>query len=268
MSSYIPNILVQSFHSARDYFTPVLTTSQFIEKGQITPEEFVVAGDYLVRMSPGWKWVRGDTERLKAYLPSDKQYLMMRNITCHTRVKHIESEHELHTNNIIMDPTFEDISTRLPPSPSTTVSDTSSEDSEEYGDLMTTPLPPPIETAAIKKDETRFYELTIVYDNYYRTPRIFLRGETHTGIPLGPCEIMEDIMQDYVNKTATLESHPHTGLPYISIHPCRHAQTMKRIIDTISSPPSVQLYMFIFLKFIGSMIPTLDYDLSMPITIA
>jgi ubiquitin-like-conjugating enzyme ATG3 len=224
-------------------------------------------------MSPGWKWIRGDTERLKPYLPPDKQYLMMRNITCHTRAKHIESLHELHTNNIIMDPTHEDISTRvLPSSPTTTVSDTSSEDSEDYGDLMTTPPPvpasPAIATMVKTNDETRFYELTLVYDNYYRTPRIFLRGETHTGIPLGPGEIMEDIMQDYVNKTATLETHPHNGLSYISIHPCRHAQTMKRIIDTISSPPSVQLYMFIFLKFIGSMIPTLDYDLSMPISVA
>jgi hypothetical protein len=60
MASFIPNILVSKFQSAREYLTPVLTTSQFYEKGQLTPEEFVAAGEYLIRLSPTWKWGRGD----------------------------------------------------------------------------------------------------------------------------------------------------------------------------------------------------------------
>ncbi len=70
----IPNILVSGFHSAREYLMPVLTTSQFYEKGQLTPEEFVNAGEYLIRMSPHWSWGAGDASRAKAYLPTDKQY--------------------------------------------------------------------------------------------------------------------------------------------------------------------------------------------------
>ena len=35
---------------------PVLKESQFAEKGVLTPEEFVVAGDNLVYKCPTWEW--------------------------------------------------------------------------------------------------------------------------------------------------------------------------------------------------------------------
>ena len=37
------------FKSTREYFTPVLTQSAFYDKGMLTPDEFVRAGDHLVR---------------------------------------------------------------------------------------------------------------------------------------------------------------------------------------------------------------------------
>lgn len=77
-------------------------------------------------------------------------------------------------------------------------------------------------------------------------------------------------MQDYVAKTATIESHPHTGEAYLSIHPCRHAQTMRRLVETMISSgdiPPVELYLFIFLKFINSMIPTIEYDNTLSVSI-
>jgi ubiquitin-like-conjugating enzyme ATG3 len=109
--------------------------------------------------------------------------------------------------------------------------------------------------------------LSIVYDNYYRTPRVYLKGYSSSGSALKPEEMMEDIVQDYAGKTATMEMHPH--LPsdgiYVSIHPCRHAETMKRILegvagDNMQSLPTVESYLFFFLKFIASMIPTIEYD--------
>lgn len=37
-----------------------------------------------------------------------------------------------------------------------------------------------------------------------------------------PEEIFEDIMQDYVNRTVTMEDHPHLkGVRHASIHPCQ-----------------------------------------------
>ena len=48
------------------------------------------------------------------------------------------------------------------------------------------------------------------------------------------------------------------------------AQTMKRILDTMmdgGDSPGVELYLFIFLKFIASVIPTMEYDLTVPVTV-
>jgi ubiquitin-like-conjugating enzyme ATG3 len=44
------------FHGVREYLTPVLTESSFEEKGLLTPEEFVKAGDLLVYKCPTWRW--------------------------------------------------------------------------------------------------------------------------------------------------------------------------------------------------------------------
>lgn len=125
----------------------------------------------------------------------------------------------------------------------------------------------------------RSYTVSICYDKYYQTPRVYLRGFSESGVPLTPDEMLEDVMQDYAQKTATIDPHPHEGAaagPTLSIHPCRHAAVMKRIIDSLVaeadaaaaaagpdaqvSLPAVESYLFIFLKFIASMIPTIEYD--------
>lgn len=307
MTSYIPNILVSKFNSGREYLTPVLTTSQFYEKGQITPDEFVSAGDYLVRLSPTWSWARGDNLRSKSYLPPDKQFLLLKSAPCRRRVGACSRDD--HDHDIISMFASEEVVPVLPTSPATVSSvrsihtadhiDTLEHGSgsgsrraslrsnrhsigseDEYGDLtqFIEPVLNVIDTAAATPagttvDEIRTYELTIVYDNYYRTPRVYLRGFANDGRPLGAIETMEDIMQDYINKTATIEPHPHTGVQYMSIHPCRHAATMKRILDVMITNndgrlPSVNMYMFLFIKFIGSMIPTIEYDNTMPISVS
>jgi ubiquitin-like-conjugating enzyme ATG3 len=111
----------------------------------------------------------------------------------------------------------------------------------------------------------RMYTLAIVYDKYYRTPRVYLQGFTPSGQALTPGQMMEDIVQDYAGKTATMESHPHLpdGGIYVSIHPCRHAATMQRLLQACTdgaTAPTVTSYMTYFLKFITSMIPTIEYD--------
>lgn len=279
MTSFIPNILVSGFNSAREYLTPILTTSQFYEKGQLTPEEFVDAGEYLIRMSPTWKWARGDASRAKTYLPPDKQFLILSSAPCRRRVATVSSEaHDDH--DIISMFASEVVLPGLPVSPLSVLGS-----NDEYGDIThfaepylhvtdtastaTAPVP---DTKSDTSAIDRSYEITIVYDNYYRTPRVYLCGFTNEGRPLSSIETMEDIMQDYVHKTATIEAHPHSGLHYVSIHPCRHSETMKRILDVMiannnGKHPPVQMYMFLFLKFIGSMIPTIEYDNTLPISI-
>ena len=121
---------------------------------------------------------------------------------------------------------------------------------------------------------TRSYDVSITYDNYYRTPRVYLKGYDEDGAPLSAEAMLEDVMQDYANRTATIETHPHApeAGPHISIHPCRHAQAMKRILDALTAAgapvPPVEHYLFIFLKFIASIVPTIEYDYTVPVKVA
>src|ERR1700761_4826580 len=98
-----------------------------------------------------------------------------------------------------------------------------------------------------------------------------------------------------LSQTVTVEVHPYLGIPHASIHPCKHAAVMKKIVDqlnaaattaatqqqtstnhsdsdtttntmtmnttmntaTTTSSIDVSQYLFIFLKFMSSVIPTI-----------
>jgi ubiquitin-like-conjugating enzyme ATG3 len=100
-------------------------------------------------------------------------------------------------------------------------------------------------------------------------------GYDSSGQPLSTEEMMQDVMQDYANKTVTMERHPHLQSSlHASIHPCRHAQVMKTILANLThskdgapdpAPPQVETYLFIFLKFVSSIIPTINYDFTMDV---
>lgn len=84
-----------------------------------------------------------------------------------------------------------------------------------------------------KQSQGRRYDLSITYDFYYQTPRLWLLGYNEGGQLLTQEEIFEDIMAEYAHKTVTYEAHPHMAYKNASIHPCNHAKVMKKIIDTI-----------------------------------
>ncbi|KAJ8921046.1 hypothetical protein NQ315_015842 [Exocentrus adspersus] len=111
---------------------------------------------------------------------------------------------------------------------------------------------------------TRTYDLHITYDKYYQTPRLWLTGYNEKHQPLTEEELYEDVNKDYVMKTVTMETHPHLSVPKMaSVHPCRHAEVMKHIIETVmegGGELGVHMYLIIFLKFMQSVIPTIEYD--------
>ncbi len=72
--------------SVREQITPVLKESAFLERGVLTPEEFVRAGDQLVGCCSSWHWGSGDQAKMKDYLPADKQFLYTRGVPCYQRV--------------------------------------------------------------------------------------------------------------------------------------------------------------------------------------
>ena len=88
--------------------------------------------------------------------------------------------------------------------------------------------------------------------------------------PLKQLQIFEDISQDHARKTATFETFPHLNNSFVTIHPCKHASVMKKIIENMeeSLPESekksggirVDQYLMVFLKFMSCAMPTMDYD--------
>jgi ubiquitin-like-conjugating enzyme ATG3 len=48
-------------------------------------------------------------------------------------------------------------------------------------------------------------------------------------------QVLEDVSEEHARKTITLDPHPHLAVSAASIHPCRHAEVMKKLADNISS---------------------------------
>lgn len=111
---------------------------------------------------------------------------------------------------------------------------------------------------------TRTYDLHITYDKYYQTPRLWVVGYDENRKKLSVDQMYEDVSQDHAKKTVTMETHPHLpGGPMASVHPCKHADIMKKIISTMEEAGKelgVHFYLIIFLKFVQTVIPTIEYD--------
>jgi ubiquitin-like-conjugating enzyme ATG3 len=315
--------------AAREWAYPTLTKSLFLEKGVLTPEEFVIAGDELVFRCPTWSWEIGDPAKAKSYLPPDKQYLVTRQMPCQARVADLEfqmnlqqlvgqdedgdgsdndwlvpqvmSSHrnvndELDDDFDIVDENGEIVNLPVQSISSMTVPtngyvDYADIDDFEDRNILQDDAAAALHVGSINMQgaanhllRVRTYDLSITYDKYYQTPRLWMVGKTAEGQPLTGVQMLEDVMSDYANKTVTIEGHPHVTGPHASIHPCQHAKVMKTIVrnlirateqkrasqsgiidSTLDEGPSVEMYLFIFLKFVSSIIPTINYDFTMDV---
>ena len=201
------------FRNTREWLAPVPTTTAFLERGVITPEEFVRAGDHLISCCPSWSWMEGESEKSKDYLPKRKQFLVTRGVPSIHRVSLLESssvnetsiEEEGGDNHSWQIPTFNGSMSSESKGGALSAQKESAAMDEyvdmEDGDLV---LDDSVQKSAVTTsaaEGTRRYDLSITYDKYYQTPRIWLFGWNDNGSSLTPSEIFEDVFQDYAKKT-------------------------------------------------------------------
>ncbi len=117
-----------------------------------------------------------------------------------------------------------------------------------------------------KEEDARFYKMYIIYDEYYHTPRMFFSATDIEGKPIDNEKIKEDIQKEYLDKTLTMEPFPFIeGLTMPTVHPCKHANVLKSMSDAMrESGHKVESHfaLLIFLKFITSVIPTVEFDIT------
>lgn len=243
----------------RERTAAISHTSTFRETGQITPEEFVLAGDFLVYKFPSWQWAPASSAAKRApYLPEDKQFLVTRGVPCHHRLDDNFAGEAGQDETIVKDgfaagevAADDDGWLRtggMAASQEAKVRDVrtvdesgnlgAAEDEDEIPDMEDEEDD---EEAIIRDPQAgsntqaplRTYTLYICYSAHYRTPRLYLSGYGATSVPLKPQEMFEDIVGDYKDKTVTIENFPFFdhAVKTASVHPCKHASVMKVLLD-------------------------------------
>lgn len=273
------------------------TVSTFQKTGQLTAKEFVEAGDALTTLLPSWEWAAGDA-KIKEFLPPDKKYLIFRNCKSLQRCTtlydvegadvdagddwvathsgHEERRQRRHEEELARQLAAEEArkakAAAAAAKPKDDDDDGFYDDDDKDDDIAP-------DDGVTETTSCRLYNVSIVYDEYYQSPRVYLAGysEKDRSKPLTAQEMYEDVFSENRDKTVTIDPHPFDRSLCISIHPCRHAETMKRILDGYAArleeaqegmpasekvefvfPPEKAL--FVFLKFIASVVPTIDYD--------
>eukprot|EP01017_Pseudomicrothorax_dubius_P026649 TRINITY_DN2994_c0_g2_i1.p1 TRINITY_DN2994_c0_g2~~TRINITY_DN2994_c0_g2_i1.p1 ORF type:complete len:328 (+),score=70.88 TRINITY_DN2994_c0_g2_i1:65-1048(+) len=261
-------------------------TSQLLSNGILTPAEFVEAGDQLINISPIWEWKPAANPRLfNKYLPKDKQYLSCR-VRCEPPIQHSANVSEFQDEKgitwIHMDFNGDDLTKEEE------IKESEEEKKEEAAaqqptftlDLNDKYFNKNVDAPVVidaklnqngdhifkvvekKQEKNREYDVSLVYDLNFYTPRMFLMGY-EDGIPLPSEKMLEDISDQYAKKTVTVEVHPQLGENQATIHPCRHSEVMKKLIDAIienGGSFAAHQYIILFLKVFSAVMPNIKYD--------
>ena len=277
---------------------PTLKKSKFYEEGKLTPEEFVEAGDFLTSKCPTWKWCAAKEDRYNKALPKDKQYLkttvpsykrasdyLKNNATTEKIVDGdwVDADLENKSNKDVKKPAAIDLDAGEEKKKDIIVAGGDDDDDDDFkieGEENAQPKKENDDFEIVDEEEkekspevdvvkTRTYDVTVTYDFYYCVPRMWLMGYNEKGLPLSDDEMKEDVMPEYRNKTCTIEPQTCTGIKNISVHPCRHSLLLKKMIqDFQNSGKKLEVHMSIllFLKFLQSVVPTVQYDFTMDIS--
>jgi ubiquitin-like-conjugating enzyme ATG3 len=181
--------------------------------GTLQPDDFITAGDFLVASCPTWSWESGDRSRAKPYLPPAKQYLCTRNVPCLRRASAEEAACEAACETGVEEEDWLaparpelSVSDAAIPFLDTAVSDTAgppkalAADAEDVPDMdsfdagvdnLVKAMAQAARSRGDAEDDdddatylraaepndnilrTRTYDVSITYDKYYQTPRIW-----------------------------------------------------------------------------------------------
>lgn len=186
--------------------------------GHLTVDEFIQAGDYLCQKSSNWEWSFNPTY-MCGNLPPNKQYLVNRGLIV---------EHSLDINERV----YLDF---------------------QQNELWTCP-----QTEHKSFNRQHIYDISITYDETNRTPRMWVSGYSTIGEPLDMDEMTHDLNIEFIGTIATMIPHPITGILNISIHPCRHAEGISRLIAKNQTTYKVEQYLVYYLILMGCIFPTLN----------
>jgi ubiquitin-like-conjugating enzyme ATG3 len=256
------------------------TESEFHQKGVLTPQEFVSAGDLLVLKCTSWTWSPGQGNI--DYLPKDKQCLITRKVACRQAYKASDGNQKDKTQSIQSDIgdwelTAEEQQEKDSKEVALGVVETSGtqpvgdedSDSEPVGDMedfVDEEIDLIEDSAAAKQsdfEKLRSYDISITYDKLYATPRVWLFGYSENLQPLSSKQIFMDISDDHAQKTVTMETHPCFGNSWATIHPCKHSHVMQKFVARSADSGHilrVDQYLLLFLKVLGAVLPTINYD--------
>lgn len=283
----------------REYLTPVRHESTFATSGEITPEEFVLAGDYLVHRFPTWQWAPAAEGKQRDFLPADKQVLMTKRVPLYVRAgAYVQDEADEGADEV-----DEDGWTATHPHKAGNGAPATApvhEEIDDIDDLIDDEAEDTEAAAGVAVatgvSDVRQYDLFISYLTLYRVPKMYLLGYAG-GVPLLPQQMFEDIVPDYRHKTVTIEKAPFlSNTTVVLIHPCKHATVMRVLMahaahaaETRFAARVAQLglndgskteewedvdvdaadgvrvdqYLVIFLKFISSVTPGIEHDYTM-----
>lgn len=195
--------------------------TSLVSCGQLTPREFVSAGDSLIERSLLWRW-RSSTSGPNPALPESKQFLILRNLPLEeSGGAQREEDVDAHGNIVV---------------------------AEGGGGAA------PRDPLAVHAAHDARFDVSITYDVDYRVPRLWLTGEDGAGVALPPTRLLDAVRPAMQTTTATIElAHPHMAGsgPLLSLHPCKHAIMMSALfvngrIDAAGA--RVAEYMLLFLR--------------------
>ncbi len=282
--------IAEYYRSIAKKFMSELKESKFYEKGVLTPREFEFAGDFLTQKCPTWKWASAKNK--VDYLPLDKQYLIT-TVRCPKRASEYQISSKT-TETVIEDDWVEasvnfynrkkddiimDLDQEKPKQKLIEIKEDYLDKNNDIDIVIDESSQPECNDIEIYDDfqvvevndniiKTRTYDVSVTYDFFYQVPRMWLTGYGEDGNLLTDEQIKEDIMIEYTDKTVTIEPHPHSGVKSVSIHPCKHSHLLKRMIEQFEAAgKTLEVYMSIilFLKFLHSVVPTIEYDFTMDI---